>query len=285
MKLGDFLNTLAQKSNTTLDFSVFANVKLDELNKIEIDDTMAQSLDTSLMSLDGAKNNPAVLNHYKPIILKAVDDKMAIIGEKFGLGEDFTLERNTYKRTEMLENKFEAKIKELEAKQGTTGNKEKEAQLTQQLTDLQTKLSQLTDSKTNEIGQLKNQYENEITEMFVKNQLSSVKYATKDLPIEVNLQVARTLLDSHLKQSGAKLVRVDGELKLVQAANPEMAYVDSGFKPVSFNDFTNKVLADSKLLEVSTQQTQQTTQQQQTVIQTQQTNSSKFEAAMADALK
>lgn len=281
MKLGDFLNTLAQKSKIELDFGTLSNKKLDELNLIEIDDTVAGQFDSTLMSLDGAKNNPEVLNHFKPIILKAVDNKYAILAEKYGLGEDFTNEKNTYKKADLLEQKIDAKLAELEAQKGKGGNAEKEALLAKQLGELQNQLSALTENSKKEVETVKSQYENEITEMHVKNLLASKKFATKDLPIEVNTQMARLLIDKQLKEKGAMLVRKDGELKLVQASLPDMDfYMDN--KPVSFSDFTNKILADNKLLEVS-QSTPQTPATPQTV-QTSNLNTAKFEAKMAESM-
>lgn len=281
MKLGDFLNTLAQKSKIELDFGTLSNKKLDELNLIEIDDTVAGQFDSTLMSLDGAKNNPEVLNHFKPIILKAVDNKYAILAEKYGLGEDFTNEKNTYKKADLLEQKIDAKLAELEAQKGKGGNAEKEALLAKQLGELQNQLSALTENSKKEVETVKSQYENEITEMHVKNLLASKKFATKDLPIEVNTQMARLLIDKQLKEKGAMLVRKDGELKLVQASLPDMDfYMDN--KPVSFSDFTDKILADNKLLEVS-QPTPQTPATPQTV-QTGNLNTAKFEAKMAESM-
>jgi len=282
MKLGDFLSTLAHKSNISIDFGTLSNKKLEELNQIEIDDTVAGQFDTTLMSLEGAKNNPEVLNHFKPIILKAVDNKFAIMAEKFGLGDDFTNEKNTYKKAEMLESKIETKLSELEAQKGKGGNAEKEQLLQKQLGELQTQLSQLTESKTNEISNVKTQYENEITEMYVKNMLSGKKFATKDLPMDVNTAIAKQLIEASLKSSGAKLIRKDGQLKLVQEALPEMDFYQNN-KPVSFSEFTDKILADNKLLEVSNPQQQ--TQQQQTVIQTGNLNTTKFEAELAKAME
>lgn len=281
MKLGDFLNTLAAKSKIELDFGTLSNKKLDELNQIELDDTIMAQFDSSLMSLDGAKNNPEVLNHFKPIILKAVDNKYAILAEKYGLGEDFTNEKNTYKKADLLEQKIDAKLAELEAQKGKGGNAEKEQLLAKQLGELQTQLSTLTETSKNEVKSVTDRYENEITEMYVKNVLAGKKFATKDLPIEVNTQMARLLIDKQLKDKGAMLVRKDGELKLVQAALPDMDfYMDN--KPVSFSDFTNKILADNKLLEVSQPATQ--TQQQTQVVQSTNLNTSKFEAELQKAL-
>ncbi len=281
MKLGDFLNTLAQKSKIDLDFGTLSNKKLDELNMIEIDDTVAGQFDSTLMSLDGAKNNPEVLNHFKPIILKAVDNKYAILAEKYGLGDDFTNEKNTYKKADLLEQKIDAKLAELEAQKGKGGNAEKEQLLAKQLGELQTQLSTLTESSKKEVETFRGQYENEITEMHVKNLLAGKKFATKDLPIEVNTQMARLLIDKQLKEKGAMLIRKDGELKLVQSALPDMDfYMDN--KPVSFSDFTNKILADNKLLEVSQPATQ--TQQTPTTVQTGNINTAKFEAQMQQSL-
>ena len=227
------------------------------------------------------KNNPEVLNHFKPIILKAVDNKYAIMAEKYGLGEDFANEKNTYKKADLLEAKIDAKLAELEAQKGKGGNAEKEQLLAKQLGELQTQLSTLTENSKKDVETVRGQYENEITEMYVKNLLAGKKFATKDLPIEVNTQMARLLIDKQLKEKGAMLVRKDGELKLVQSALPDMDfYMDN--KPVSFSDFTNKILADNKLLEVSQPATQ--TQQTPTTVQTGNINTAKFEAQMQQSL-
>ena len=119
--------------------------------------------------------------------------------------------------------------------------------------------------------------------MHVKTLLASKKYATKELPIDVNVQVARTLLDAKLKQSGAILVRdADGTLKLKQAANPEMDYVDAGYKPVTFADFADKTLAESKLLDVSPETPPAPRHQQQPpqTIPGNSVNRGKFDAAL-----
>jgi len=57
-------------------------------------------------------------------------------------------------------------------------------------------------------------------------------------------------------------------------------YMDN--KPISFSDFTNKILADNKLLEVSQPVTQ--TQQTPQTVQPGNINTAKFEAQMAQSL-
>lgn len=280
MKLGDFLNTMAQKSNIELDFGTLSNKKLDELNQIELDDLSVAKFD-NLISIEEAKNSPEVIKHLKPILLKDIDNKLSLLSDKYGFGDDYKMDKNTYKKVELLQSKFDDKLAELEAQKGKGGNAEKEQLLAKQLGELQAQLSALTENSKKEVETVKSQYENEITEMHVKNLLAGKKFATKDLPIEVNTQMARLLIDKQLKEKGAMLVRKDGELKLVQSALPDMDfYMDN--KPVSFSDFTNKVLADNKLLEVS-QPTPQTPATPQTV-QTGNLNTAKFEAKMAESI-
>lgn len=251
MKLGEFLTTLARKSNMENDPALVSILSNSDLANRDIADTFANALDTNLMSLEGAKNNPAVLNHYKPIILKAADDKFTMLAEKFGMSDEISAEKSTYKKFDILESKLEAKISDLEKKQGKATDPQKEAEFTRQIQELQTKLGQLNDQKATELNGLKSQHDSEMTDMLVKFNLTGKKFANKELPIEVNTTVAKTLLEAKLKESGAILVNENGTLKLKQAANPTMDFVDSGFKVVSFSDFTDQTLAANKLLEVS----------------------------------
>jgi len=251
MKLGDFLNTIGEKAGKKNDPALIALLSNPALANIEIADDFANSIDTSLMSLDGAKNNVAVLNHFKPIILKAADDKFALLGEKFGFSDEVAAEKSTYKKFDLLESKIEAKIAELEKKQGKTSDPAKEAEYTRQIQELQSKLGALTDQKTKDLEKLTTKHESQMMDMLVKFNLTGKKYANKDLPSEVNVLTAKTLLEAKMKEAGAILVNDGGMLKLKQSANPTMDYVDAGFKQVSFTDFTDKTLADSKLLEVS----------------------------------
>ena len=159
MKFGDFLNTLAKKVGAENDPSLVAILSNSELANRELADSFANTLDTNLMSLEGAKNNPAVLNHFKPIILKAADDKFAILAEKYGFSDEVLLEKSTYKKFDLLETKLEAKIKDLESKQGKSSNPEKEAETTRQLNDLTAKLASLTTEKETAISQLQKQHQ------------------------------------------------------------------------------------------------------------------------------
>lgn len=249
MKLGDLLNRLAAKQGLQNNQTLIDLLSNAELANKEVADDFANSLDSGLMSLDGAKNNPALLNHFKPILLKAADDKFAILAEKYGISDEISQEKSTYKKFDILEQRIESKLAELKAK-GGKGSEETE-RLTSQIADLQKQLATLNESKTNELKALAEKHQAEQMSMLVDFELAGKNFANKQLDRQINVLTAKTLLNSKLQESKAIIVNENGALKLKQAENPTMDFVDSGYKPVSFADFTDKVLADAKLLEVS----------------------------------
>lgn len=249
MKLGDFLTNLARKGNMENDPALISILSNSELSNRDINDDFATRMDTGLMSLDGAKNNPTLEQHFKAITLKGLDTTFAGLADKFEFGDDFKNERSTYKKAEMIA----AKIEAIQSKQGDPANTaEKERKLNESLQKLQGDLQRLTTEKTQEIDALNQKHSAEITDLSVRNLLSGKNYAQKDIPSEVNVMTAKQLLDIKLREAGAVLVREsNGELKLKQASNPSMDYVDAGYKTVAFSAFTDKVLADNKLLAVT----------------------------------
>ena len=250
MNLGDFLNTLAAKSGMQNDPALVDLLSNSELANHQISDEFANALDTSLMSLEGAKNNRDLLNHYKPIILKAADEKFAILAEKYGIVNEMQGEQSTYKKIDILENRLAAKMAELESKAGNGARSEENAKQLKQIENLQKQIVEVQTAKETELAQLRDQHTKQQLDMLVNIELNGKRYANQDLG-DTNITIGRALVEKALKEQNAVLVNKGGVLKLKQADNPQLDYVDSGFKPVTFEDFTNRVLAEKHLLEVS----------------------------------
>lgn len=250
MKLGDFLNTLAAKSGMQNDPALVDLLSNSELANQHVSDDFANALDSSLMSLEGAKNNRDLLNHYKPIILKAADEKFAILAEKYGIVNEMQGEQSTYKKIDILENRLAAKMAELESKAGKGAQSEETARLVKQIENLQKQIIEVQTAKDTELAQLRDQHTKQQLDMLVNIELNGKRYANQDLG-DTNITIGRALVEKALKEQNAVLVNEGGVLKLKQADNPQLDYVDSGFKPVTFGDFTNRVLAEKHLLEVS----------------------------------
>lgn len=250
MNLGDFLNTLAAKSGMQNDPALVDLLSNSELANQHVSDEFANALDSSLMSLEGAKNNRDLLNHYKPIILKAADEKFAILAEKYGIVNEMQGEQSTYKKIDILENRLAAKMAELESKAGKGAQSEETAKLVKQIENLQKQIVEVQTAKETELAQLRDQHTKQQLDMLVNIELNGKRYANQDLG-DTNITIGRALVEKALKEQNAVLVNEGGVLKLKQADNPQLDYVDSGFKPVTFGDFTNRVLAEKHLLEVS----------------------------------
>lgn len=250
MNLGDFLNNMAAKAGMQDDPGLVDLLSNSELASAQVSDEFANALDTGLMSLDGAKNNKEVLNHFKPIILKAADDRFAILAEKYGIVNEIKGEQSTYKKIDILESRIAAKIAELENKAAGTGMSEETAKLIKQIEGLQKQLQDVTSAKETEIAAIRKETEKQQLDMLINFELNGKRYANQDLG-DTNVTIGRALVEKALKEQGAVLVNENGVLKLKQAENPQLDYVDSGYKTMTFSDFTNRVLAEKHLLEVS----------------------------------
>lgn len=251
MTLGDFLNRLAAKTGVQNDPDLVDLLSSSELSQHEISDELAQRIDGGLMSLDGAKNNRDVLNHYKPIVLKAIDDKLAVIAEKYGIAEKIAGEKSSYNKVDILEQTLAAKLAEAEAKvQGAGGQKSEEVtRLTKQIADLQGQLQTISAAKEAELKSLRDEYAKSQLDMLVNFDLNGRRYANAELG-DTNVDIARSVLKKELQAQKAVIVNDNGVLKLKQADNLDLDYVDSAYKPVSFSDFVSRTLADKHLLEV-----------------------------------
>lgn len=266
MLFGEFLNTMAAKLGAQQNPHLVSLLANNQLTQAEIHDDLANLLNTGLMSLDGAKNNSDVQNHFKPIILKGVDERLDAIAKQFGFETELAAEKSTYKRAEIIASKMQSLIDAEKNKNGQPS--EKENQLNQQLQQLQSQLQTAIAAKDSEIAQLKQAHESQLLGMLIDAELGDKPYANDAIPRNVNVMTARNLVDAMLKEKGVVAINDNGTLRLKQAANPTLDYMDEGFKPVSYSSFADKVLADSKMLRVSQPGKQQPAQQAQRVIDT-----------------
>ena len=204
MNLGDFLNTLAAKSGMQNDPALVDLLSNSELANQHVSDDFANALDSSLMSLEGAKNNRDLLNHYKPIILKAADEKFAILAEKYGIVNEMQGEQSTYKKIDILENRLAAKMAELESKAGKGAQSEENAKLVKQIENLQKQIVEVQTAKETELAQLREQHTKQQLDMLVNIELNGKRYANQDLG-DTNITIGRALVEKALKEQRWKL--------------------------------------------------------------------------------
>lgn len=250
MKLGDFLNTLAQKVGAQNDPALISILSNADLANKDLADDFANTLNSQLMSLEGAKNNAAVKAHYHSQALNGVDAEIINLLSESGFDESiieqFKGEKNTYNKLRGLKDK----IKELREKKSDEPDSGKKAEYQKTINDLNAKIAQMQEAEKTEIANLKSQHENQLTDMFVRQSLLSHNYANKDLKPEINAITAKTIIEQALAEKGAVISRNGSQLVLKQKDNPEMDFLID-HKQIGYNDFVTKVLTDNKMLAVS----------------------------------
>ena len=250
MKLGDFLKNLATKIGLQNDQALVDLLAKSEMADLDVNDAIANPIVKDLMSLDGAKNNSLVKTHFTSQALNGVDTELMTAVTELELGDDvisqFKDEKNTYNKLRILKDK----VKEIKSKKVETNDQTKKAEYERQILELNQKIAKAIDYSKKSLTDLTAKHEKEIVNFMRQHSLQNKPYAQKDLKPEINIKIAESLLDDELTKSGAILVRDGNLLKLKQASNPELdLYIDH--KPVSYDDFVTKILADNKLLQVT----------------------------------
>jgi hypothetical protein len=247
MTLGEFLTKQASKIGKQNDPALVALLSNSELANRDISDDLASSLDSGLLSLESAKNNASLKTHFFSQALNGVDSELIA---DLDLDEDVLTsiknEKNTYGKIKQLK---EA-VKTLKVKKGEEGNAGKKEEYEAQIKQLNSQIVALKGDKDREFGELTAKHSQELINLSVESLLKGKSYANKDLTAAENASIAKTLVDSTLQSAGAKIVRDNGVLKLKQAGSPDLDFYQDN-RPTTFEDFTNKVLADKKLLAVS----------------------------------
>lgn len=280
MKLGDFLNTMAAKIGAQNEQQLISLLSNSQLANVDIDDNLANRMNTGLMSLDGAKSSTDVKKHFDAMVLNAIDAKLLPLAQAYGASADFDTEKSTYKRIDILAKKIEEQIA---AAKGADVTKDAEVKrLNGELQKLQQQLTSFTTDKENEIATLKSSHAKQMLDTLIDIDLSGKAYANKAVDAATNLTIAKAVLNAKLAERGALVVNEGGKLKLKNSNAPELDLLDEGNKPVSFASFADRILADAKLLEVSNGGSGQ-----QTIIQQQQpgqADMSSFNEAVSSAM-
>lgn len=241
---GQLVELLAQKANIDASeltelFQIKADVSDDVFTKFE-------SKLATLIDINDAKHNNDLHKHFKALSLNPFDK---LINEAIEQGlvdedtaNDLKANVNTYDKAKKLISKLSEPKVQAQAKDSEPLKAE-----IKKLNDEVLKTKELYESQ---IKDLNKQSESKLMQFQIDTLLSGKEYANKDLPKNVQILTAKTLLEQELATKKAKVVMTDSGLKLVNAETPELDFTDSN-KTVQFNDFVDRVLASNKLLQVS----------------------------------
>lgn len=246
MKIGALINELAAKAKVDLTDPKYATVLGIDT---DLPDDVATQINNSLLTEELGKNNANLKSHFKHSFYAGLDAKIKELADAAGLDPsdlvELDAEKNSNEKIGKLLKAREKAVEKLQA--GKSGDK---AGLIEKINELNAQIVSTKDTAKAEIAAIRAQAENEVMDYAINSELSSFKYANKDLPSDVHVLTAKTLLNKALQEKGAKIVRKDGKLKLIQSANPELDFMENN-KEISFQDLAKSTLASNKLLEVT----------------------------------
>lgn len=257
LKLADVLKSIALQSGVSeTEFkSVLDNPAL---ASIEVDDIVSTKLTAQRLSMDAAKNNPDLKKHFTALALNGIDAGLERLATEHGLTPEDIIELKGLESTSKRMDSLTSKIKTLEAAKSTKGADTEK--LTKQIEALNADILKERNDKIAELKAKDDSLETERTDWTANGILSNFEYAT-NVDKDINVTVAKALINKELQSKGLKLTRKDNVLSLLTAEGTE--YFENNAK-VGYQDFATKVVANAKLLKASNSTPAKTPAQQRT---------------------
>ena len=256
MKLLDFINSLASKCGKQNEQAVIDILSRSDLQNIDLADEVANAINNNLLTVEAAKNNLTVKNHFNALALGSVDSEILQAIKKLDLGDEFESEisetKNTFEKFRKLSEKMKESIDNLKASQGKGDDKAVE-KYTAQINKLNADIAKLKESTVpkTELEKVQKESESAVRDFMINSKISGQKFANQEVGNDVNIEFANVLLNKALSKNKAVVVKDGNELKLKNSEDIKLDYLNEQNKNVSFDDFMNKIFAESKILAVS----------------------------------
>jgi len=250
----ELLNSIATVGGVINSDAVKTLLANPELAKIEIPKEIAEAYQTKFLTMETAKANAEIAKHFQKLIyseaLTPVDQKLETAMQKFGFSDEqkdaVRKSEGTFKRLDKF-NEFADTI--TSSFTSVTDKKKFQGEIEK----LNTELAGKDSAFQAQLKKVNDEYDNELSALTFRHSLLERPLVTTETQtIEDTLLLADSKIRRALKEKGAdaKFDKTTKTFKLVQLANPELAYTE-GHKEIQFNDFRDKVLADSKLIKVT----------------------------------
>ncbi len=248
MTIAELFSTLAKRAgvqSTALD-AILSNP---ELTKINIEETDANQFAENLMNVEQAKSNPDVKKFWQGTTHTTIKGKVSTLIDQFIEDEAIRNELKANDNTFELIPSLVTKIAELKEAKYSAKGKDKE-EVMKQLSELENVLKQERAAKATELDGLRSEFKSKLSDMSLNAHLKSYKYGTGHSD-DVNIIVARELIQKNLRDKGAAMVYDEGSgsIKLVNANDPSLPYKEQQ-NEVDLKSFSDRVFADAKLLEI-----------------------------------
>lgn len=246
MNAGELINHIADRTgyDTTALKDILSNP---ELSKINLPDDFKPSLN-NLLTVKEAQIHPEIKSHYTALALKGADATLTGLMDEFQLPDDIrtalSTEPNTYNRIKLTV-KAVADQKDQHA-QANAGDKGK---LLKEISDLNAKVVEISESKKNEISATDEKWLNKFMEKNMSSHFERYDYAMEGVPTNIQAMTAKQLFEQKLKERGGKIKYQDDKITLVSSTDDALPFTIDN-KEVDFSSFADSVIYENKLARV-----------------------------------
>jgi len=258
MQLGDLLNKLAvQGGIPATDKELIALLSNAAISTATINDEFANKLQSGLLTIEAAKNDPTLKSYFTALALNALDSELEGLMNEFEIPDEIKTELKTEKSSYKRAAALTKKVKELESKKATASGEDK-SKLAKQIDDLNRELSTVKQNFDKEKSEMIESHKADRINWELNNYFNGYSYVTP-ISKEANIKVAQGLINEELIKLGLKIENTDNNLKLLTSAGTDF-YQNN--QKVNVKDFIDKTLSTHKVIAIEDKNKQQQQQQQ-----------------------
>lgn len=258
INISDFIKYQFKKAGVEISATINDVLNNPELPKINLDDELVKKVNESLMTVEVAKENPIIKQHFRAIALNPIDEDIKKLLIEYEVPEAeaaaIIAEKNTY---EKIPAAFKSIKTQLDGKATkAVGDKASLIKTIEEKDAIILANNAKAMAEKNQLIQ-----ENKLKELDwnIGGSLSGYNYSKNYGKRENAIDLAKIILGRKLQEDNAKVILgADGQPKLVSATDEALEYTRESQK-ISYKDYIDKLVADEKMIEVTdTNQTKPT---------------------------
>ena len=248
---GEFISKLASMAG--LDASNPALIEIlsnSEFSNYKLPDEVTGKINGALLTYDSARNNEGLRRHYHAEILNGLDSNIESVIDRFGVEQDIADTIRSEKKTTEKYNRLIEKLSDLHARKAQTTSKGDKKELEDEIGRLNSQVRELNDKLKYAPVERDQFWSDRLKNKAIENILSGYNYAgEKDIPKEVLMETARVMLNRKLNENKISVTyNTDQDTVSLKTESGMDYYKDNS--PMSFKQFTDSVLAESKMLTI-----------------------------------
>jgi hypothetical protein len=243
--LGDFINNLAKQAGIPADDKQLIDVlSSDAVRTTSIPDDLAGNINKAFYTLDAARNNDTLKDHYYALFAKGGEAHLRRLSDEMGW-DSATVEAIMAEKN--LMGKYAKAVETVKATASKTAKPAKEVE--EQISKLHADLKAAQEAAKSAVEQERSAWVNRLQSQAINGTLASFDYGL-DLPKEIAIDTANALLNRKLAEAKYK-VGYDPETNSISLLTEAGMLAYENNTPVDFKGFASRILADNKLLKVA----------------------------------